>query len=98
MATLARDAIRNRSMAVNDRFTVTDDQAWGAFERRDRAWDGRIIGAVKTTGIYCRPSCPARRPTAAPPDRSNGRFERRLLERPQPAIAAAWAEGRLAPA
>jgi AraC family transcriptional regulator of adaptative response/methylated-DNA-[protein]-cysteine methyltransferase len=30
--------------------------------RRDRAWDGRIIGAVKTTGIYCKPSCPARRP------------------------------------
>jgi AraC family transcriptional regulator of adaptative response/methylated-DNA-[protein]-cysteine methyltransferase len=30
--------------------------------RRDRAWDGRVIGAVKTTGIYCKPSCPARRP------------------------------------
>ena len=25
-------------------------------------WDGRVIGAVKTTGIYCKPSCPARRP------------------------------------
>jgi AraC family transcriptional regulator of adaptative response/methylated-DNA-[protein]-cysteine methyltransferase len=41
---------------------VTDDQAWAAFERRDRAWDGRVIGAVKSTGIYCRPSCPALRP------------------------------------
>jgi AraC family transcriptional regulator of adaptative response/methylated-DNA-[protein]-cysteine methyltransferase len=30
--------------------------------RRDRAWDGRVIGAVKSTGIYCKPSCPARRP------------------------------------
>ena len=40
----------------------TDDQAWDAFERRDRRWDGRVIGAVKTTGIYCKPSCPARRP------------------------------------
>ncbi|GAA4715906.1 bifunctional DNA-binding transcriptional regulator/O6-methylguanine-DNA methyltransferase Ada [Sphingomonas lutea] len=29
---------------------------------RDRRWDGRVIGAVKTTGIYCKPSCPARRP------------------------------------
>ena len=37
-------------------------QAWAAFERRDRSWDGRVIGAVKTTGIYCKPSCPARRP------------------------------------
>jgi AraC family transcriptional regulator of adaptative response/methylated-DNA-[protein]-cysteine methyltransferase len=38
------------------------DTAWAAFMRRDRAWDGRVIGAVKTTGIYCKPSCPARRP------------------------------------
>ena len=30
--------------------------------RRDRAFDGRVIGAVRTTGIYCKPSCPARRP------------------------------------
>ena len=39
-----------------------DDESWAAFERRDRGWDGRVIGAVKTTGIYCKPSCPARRP------------------------------------
>jgi len=38
------------------------DTAWAAFERRDRSWDGQVIGAVKTTGIYCKPSCPARRP------------------------------------
>ena len=38
------------------------DAAWAAFERRDRSWDGRVIGAVTTTGIYCKPSCPARRP------------------------------------
>lgn len=42
--------------------TIDQDQAWAAFERRDRRWDGRVIGAVKTTGIYCKPSCPARRP------------------------------------
>jgi AraC family transcriptional regulator of adaptative response/methylated-DNA-[protein]-cysteine methyltransferase len=39
-----------------------DREAWAAFERRDRSWDGRVIGAVKTTGIYCKPSCPAKRP------------------------------------
>ena len=33
-----------------------------AFEARDRTWDGRFVVAVKSTGIYCRPSCPARRP------------------------------------
>ena len=42
--------------------TFDDDAAWAAFERRDRSWDGRVIGAVRTTGIYCKPSCPARRP------------------------------------
>jgi AraC family transcriptional regulator of adaptative response/methylated-DNA-[protein]-cysteine methyltransferase len=38
------------------------DTAWAAFMRRDRSWDGRVIVAVHTTGIYCKPSCPARRP------------------------------------
>ncbi len=42
--------------------TIDQDAAWAAFERRDRSWDGRVIGAVSTTGIYCKPSCPARRP------------------------------------
>ncbi len=41
---------------------IADQEALDAFERRDRSWDGRVIGAVKTTGIYCKPSCPARRP------------------------------------
>lgn len=43
--------------------TIIDpDSAWTAFERRDRAQDGRFVAAVGTTGIYCKPSCPARRP------------------------------------
>jgi AraC family transcriptional regulator of adaptative response/methylated-DNA-[protein]-cysteine methyltransferase len=33
-----------------------------AFARRDRSADGRFVCAVATTRIYCRPSCPARRP------------------------------------
>jgi AraC family transcriptional regulator of adaptative response/methylated-DNA-[protein]-cysteine methyltransferase len=33
--------------------TIDIEAAWAAFERRDRSWDGRVIGAVKTTGIYC---------------------------------------------
>ena len=41
---------------------IDQDAAWSAFEARDRSWDGRVIGAVRTTGIYCKPSCPARRP------------------------------------
>jgi AraC family transcriptional regulator, regulatory protein of adaptative response / methylated-DNA-[protein]-cysteine methyltransferase len=38
------------------------DKAFAAFDRRDRSFDGQFVGAVKTTGIYCKPSCPARRP------------------------------------
>ena len=35
---------------------------WRAVEARDRGYDGRFVFAVRTTGIYCRPSCGARRP------------------------------------
>jgi O-6-methylguanine DNA methyltransferase len=33
-----------------------------AFFAADPAYDGRFVGAVRTTGIYCRPSCRARKP------------------------------------
>jgi AraC family transcriptional regulator of adaptative response / DNA-3-methyladenine glycosylase II len=33
-----------------------------AFSTRDARFDGRLFGGVKTTGIYCRPICPARMP------------------------------------
>jgi AraC family transcriptional regulator of adaptative response/methylated-DNA-[protein]-cysteine methyltransferase len=45
------------------------DQAWAAVLERDRAFDGRFVTGVLTTGIYCRPSCAARHPA-----RSNVRF------------------------
>ncbi len=38
------------------------DMCWDAFIRRDRAWDGRFVGCVTSTGIYCKPSCAARHP------------------------------------
>lgn len=41
---------------------IDADAAWDAFSRRDRDQDGRFVGAVLTTGIYCKPSCPARHP------------------------------------
>ncbi len=41
---------------------VEADVAWAAFLARDRNADGRFVVAVTSTGIYCRPSCPARRP------------------------------------
>ncbi|MEK7231999.1 MAG: Ada metal-binding domain-containing protein, partial [Pseudomonadota bacterium] len=35
---------------------------WRRVLARDAAADGRFVYAVRTTGIYCRPSCPSRRP------------------------------------
>ena len=69
MATLApsRDAIRPE--AVNDVRRISDQEAWAAVLRRDRALDGRFVTGVLTTGIYCRPSCAARHPK-----RDNVRF------------------------
>ena len=38
------------------------DPRWSALASRDPKADARFVYAVRTTGIYCRPSCPARRP------------------------------------
>src|SRR6476659_6826660 len=62
MEALARTTDAPRSNKVTNVTRLDADTAWAAFMRRDRAWDGRVIGAVKTTGIYCKPSCPAKRP------------------------------------
>jgi len=44
---------------------------WAAFLARDARWDGRFVTAVRTTGIFCRPSCTCRKPL-----RRNVRFFR----------------------
>lgn len=45
------------------------DICWQAVQRRDRAYNGRFWFSVKTTGVYCLPSCAAR-----PPLRGNVAF------------------------
>ncbi|GHD85822.1 MULTISPECIES: DNA-3-methyladenine glycosylase 2 family protein [Kocuria] len=47
------------------------DERYRAVESRDGRFDGQFVTAVRTTGIYCRPSCPARTP-----HRENVRFYR----------------------
>ncbi len=42
--------------------TLSEEERWVAFESRDAGYDGRFVVGVRSTGIYCRPSCPARRP------------------------------------
>ena len=43
--------------------SVNTDYAWEAVLNRDRRGDGRFVYAVSSTRVYCRPSCPSRRPT-----------------------------------
>jgi len=38
------------------------EMQWQQVMARDARQDGRFVFAVRTTGIYCRPSCPSRRP------------------------------------
>lgn len=40
----------------------TDEARWQAVTRRDHSADGQFVFAVTSTGIYCRPGCPARTP------------------------------------
>src|SRR5579872_7236216 len=40
----------------------SDDPRWTAVVARDSGRDGEFVFAVSTTGVYCRPSCAARRP------------------------------------
>src|ERR1700674_2280569 len=39
-----------------------NEKQWQAVQRRDRGADGAFVYAVRSTGIYCRPSCPSRKP------------------------------------
>ncbi|MGH2571645.1 MAG: Ada metal-binding domain-containing protein, partial [bacterium] len=38
------------------------DRLYAALESRDARFDGTFFTGVETTGVYCRPICPARTP------------------------------------
>ena len=48
---------------------MNETRKWQAVLDRDATMDGQFVYGVRTTGVYCRPSCPARRPR-----RDNVRF------------------------
>ncbi len=48
---------------------MTDEERWQTALAKDRRFDGAFVTGVHSTGIYCRPSCPARAPL-----RKNVRF------------------------
>ena len=62
---------------------VSEDSRWQSVLARDGASDGKFVFAVSSTGVYCRPSCPSKRPK-----RENVSFFRR----PQEAETAGFRE------
>ena len=42
--------------------SIIEDSRWQAVLGRDGASDGKFVFAVSSTGVYCRPSCPSKRP------------------------------------
>ena len=54
---------------------INQEQCWTAVERHDGNFDGEFFFGVITTGVYCRPSCPSRRPL-----RQNVRFYATTVE------------------
>lgn len=61
-----RDALERVELEVN---VLNPEECWNALLRRDKASDGQFYFGVLTTGVYCRPACPARTPL-----RKNVRF------------------------
>lgn len=53
------------TMAAETPTRANESDAWRAVEQRDARYDGRFVYAVRSTRVYCRPSCPSRRPLRA---------------------------------
>src|SRR6266516_3128613 len=58
----AKLCLVGRVAVVSD---LTTARRWRIVLARDRRYDGAFVYAVQSTGIYCRPSCPSRRPRRA---------------------------------
>jgi AraC family transcriptional regulator of adaptative response/methylated-DNA-[protein]-cysteine methyltransferase len=59
MATIMNSGL---AMAPKDEQAYWETNFWEAMETRDTRMDGVFLYAVISTGVYCRPSCPSRRP------------------------------------
>ncbi len=48
--------------AIQELRALGEDVCWGAVAARDARFDDTFVYAVASTGVYCKPSCPSRRP------------------------------------
>src|SRR6266516_6253487 len=63
MLTAQRNSADLQQIQKDQRGIATDVEKWKAVVGRDEAKDGLFVFAVRATGIYCKPSCPARHPS-----------------------------------
>jgi AraC family transcriptional regulator of adaptative response/methylated-DNA-[protein]-cysteine methyltransferase len=66
---MPRAVSNSQSNSTQTSVPSLDEARWASVVGRDAAFDGRFFYSVETTGVYCRPSCGARRP-----NRANVRF------------------------
>lgn len=76
---------------------------WVAFVARDPRWEGRFVAAVRTTGVFCRPTCTCRKPLhrnvrffRSPDEATRAGFRPCKRCRPELAGGASEADRRLA--
>jgi AraC family transcriptional regulator of adaptative response/methylated-DNA-[protein]-cysteine methyltransferase len=56
---------RSESQLTASRYYLPADARWEAVQTRDHGADGLFVYGVRSTGVYCRPSCPSRKPRRA---------------------------------
>ena len=79
MSTQAISATMHRE--IPQLLVTTADRRWQAVLARDAESDGTFVYAVRSTGVFCRPSCPSRRPR---------RDQVQFFTAPEAAIAAGY--------
>jgi AraC family transcriptional regulator, regulatory protein of adaptative response / methylated-DNA-[protein]-cysteine methyltransferase len=62
LSVMASNAILEQQDVSETTMKSSDGKHWQAVLARDATQDGKFVFAVATTGVYCRPSCAARRP------------------------------------
>jgi AraC family transcriptional regulator of adaptative response/methylated-DNA-[protein]-cysteine methyltransferase len=61
---MQHDLVRRPAVPAAPMMSATSDPRWRALLTRDARADGTFVYGATTTGVYCRPSCPSRRPRA----------------------------------
>ena len=59
---MERSLVRSNQQATDEVRAAVEDIRWRAVSERDARFDARFLYGVASTGVYCKPSCPSRRP------------------------------------